>query len=125
MVRALALVAGLFGLLTIMSGGQALFGGAEARAAVGAYVPFVLWFNFVAGFAYLVAAYGMGRGRAWARGLAGAIPAATLAVFVLFGIAVALGVPFEARTVGAMILRSTFWLAVTALLWRNAPVPTS
>jgi len=125
MVRGLALLAGVFGLLTIISGGRALFGGAEARAAVGAYVPFVLWFNFLAGFAYLAAAYGMAFGRRWAFGLAGTIAAATLAVFVLFGVAVALGVPFEARTVGAMILRSAFWLTVVVLLRRNSSPSTS
>ena len=54
-----AIVAVLFGALTIFSGGRALFGGAEARAAVGAAVPFVLWFNFLAGFAYVAAGVGL------------------------------------------------------------------
>ncbi len=44
-----AVVAVIFGLLTIFSGGRALFGGAD----MGAVVPFVLWFNFLAGFAYV------------------------------------------------------------------------
>ena len=46
-----AIVAIVFGVLTVVSGGRALFAGAEARAAVGNAVPFVLWFNFLAGFA--------------------------------------------------------------------------
>ena len=41
-----AIVALLFGALTILSGGRTLFGGLEARAAMGDAVPFVLWFNF-------------------------------------------------------------------------------
>ena len=44
-MRAIGIAAILFGVLTILSGGQALFGGEAARAAVGAAVPFVLWFN--------------------------------------------------------------------------------
>jgi hypothetical protein len=40
-LRIAAGVAVLFGLLTIVSGGRALFGGPEARAAVGNAVPFV------------------------------------------------------------------------------------
>jgi hypothetical protein len=44
-----------FGLLTIKEGGTVLFGPADARRAAGNYVPFVLWFNFLAGFAYVVA----------------------------------------------------------------------
>lgn len=43
-----AIVAVLFGILTVLSGGRALFGNDTARAAVGNAVAFVLWFNFVA-----------------------------------------------------------------------------
>jgi hypothetical protein len=38
-----------------LSGGRALFGGAD----MGAVVPFVLWFNFLAGFAYVAAGLGL------------------------------------------------------------------
>ncbi len=31
-----------------------LFDGEAARTAAGAYVPLVLWFNFIAGFAYVI-----------------------------------------------------------------------
>ena len=44
-----AWVAIIFGALTVFSGGRALFGGAEAEAAVGNAVGYVLWFNFLAG----------------------------------------------------------------------------
>src|SRR3989338_8630474 len=53
-IRAISLVAVGFGLLTIKEGGMTLIGNEAARAAAGNYVPFVLWFNFVAGFAYVV-----------------------------------------------------------------------
>ncbi|MEZ4618290.1 MAG: hypothetical protein R2867_22630 [Caldilineaceae bacterium] len=53
-VRAMSIVAILFGLLTILSGGRTLFN-AEAQQLAGNYVPFVLWFNFLAGFAYVIA----------------------------------------------------------------------
>ena len=45
LVKSLAVVAVLFGLLTVLSGGRTLFGGEAARLAAGAIVPFVLWFN--------------------------------------------------------------------------------
>jgi len=41
-------IAIVFGVATLLSGGQVLFGNDAARAAAGAYVPFVLWFNFIA-----------------------------------------------------------------------------
>lgn len=113
-----AAVAILFGLATVFSGGQALFGDAEARAAVGDAVPFVLWFNFAAGFAYVLAGAGLAMRRRWAVGLAVAIAAATLLVFLAFGGHVLLGGAYEARTVGAMALRSLVWIAIAAVAVR-------
>ena len=49
----IAAVAVVFGLLTIKTGGAVLFIGGEFRQQAGNYVPFVLWFNFLAGFVYL------------------------------------------------------------------------
>lgn len=104
-----AIAAALFGILTLLSGGMALFG---SPAASGAVVPFVLWFNFLAGFAYIAAAYGLVSGRPWAGPLAVAIALSTLFVFAAFGVAVASGVPYEMRTVGAMAVRSAFWIVI-------------
>lgn len=47
-------------------------------------VPFVLWFNFAAGFAYVLAGIGLWRGAGWAPMLAIAIATATVAVFAAF-----------------------------------------
>jgi hypothetical protein len=51
-LRLCATFALVFGLLTIVSGSQGLFGGHQQKAALGNYVGFVLWFNFLAGFAF-------------------------------------------------------------------------
>ncbi len=108
----------VFGLATIVSGRQALFGGSAARAAVGQAVGFVLWFNFCAGFAYVLAGAGLLMQRRWAAWLAASIAAATSLVFVAFGVHVVLGGAFEPRTVGAMTLRSLVWVAITLLAFR-------
>lgn len=110
--RIAAIVAVLFGILTVLSGGRALFGGDTARAAVGDAVTFVLWFNFVAGFIYVLAGIGLFLWRWWAALLSAIIVIATLAVFAAFGWHVAMGGAFEMRTVAAMILRSGFWIAI-------------
>lgn len=114
-----AVVAVLFGLLTIRSGGAVIFGGDEARRAAGAYVGFVVWFNFLAGFAYVVAGVGLWARRRWAVQLAIAIVAATLAVFVAFGVHAAIGGAWEPRTAAAMVLRSTVWAAIAWVAWRR------
>lgn len=114
-------VAIAFGLLTVVSGGTTLLGALE----MGAVVLFVLWFNTLAGLAYVVAGLGLWQGRRWAYPLSLAIFAATLLVFVAFGLHVAQGGAFEMRTVYAMTLRSAVWGAIALvarqLLTRQAP----
>lgn len=117
-MRIAAWVAIVFGILTIFAGGRALFGGAEALAAVGDAVPFVLWFNTFAGFAYVAAGLGMFARRRWAAWLSAAIALATLAVFAAFGLHVAGGGAYEARTVGAMTLRTVVWLAIAVTTFK-------
>ena len=67
----MAVIAIAFGLVTIKEGGTVLFGNEAARTAAGNYVPFVLWFNFLAGFAYVIAGAGLWLQRRWARGAPG------------------------------------------------------
>jgi hypothetical protein len=102
--RAAGLAIG-FGLLTILSGGAALRGMAD----MGAVVPFVLLFNFGAGFAYVLAGALLWRNSRWAFPLALALFLSTAGVFAAFGLRVAQGGAFELRTVWAMTLRCLFW----------------
>lgn len=111
-------VAVIFGILTIVSGGMALFGGAAAQAAAGNVVPFVLWFNFLSGFAYVLAGVGIAMGRRWAVTLSIALAAAIAVVFALFGLHVYQGAAFEMRTVGAMSVRLLVWVAIAAVATR-------
>lgn len=110
----LALVAVAFGIVTIAVGGKTLFGGTQERVAAGDIVSFVLWFNFVAGFAYVVAGFGLFLWKRWAAQLSAAIAVATIAVFIAFGIHIFLGGAFEVRTAGAMVIRSAVWILIAA-----------
>lgn len=107
-----------FGLATLAEGGGVLFGSAQARAAAGNVVPFVLWFNFVAGFVYIAGGLATLRRRSVAIWIARALAAATLLVFAAFAVHVLTGGAHEPRTVVAMTLRSGFWLAQALLLPR-------
>lgn len=109
---AAAAVAVIFGLMTLVSGGGVLFGGAETRAAAGNYLPFVVWFNFCAGFAYVAAGVGLWLRRPWAAWLALLIAAATLLVLAAFAVHVLGGGAYETRTLGALILRLAVWTAI-------------
>lgn len=116
---AAAIVAILFGIVTIIVGGKTLFGTGPERAAAGHFVPFVLWFNFIAGFAYCVAGAGLLLWKRWATALTATIAFATLLVFAAFGVHIWLGREFEMRTVGAMTLRSLVWLAIAVAACRS------
>ena len=117
-LRVVALVAVLFGAATVWSGGNVLFG--SGASAAGNYVPFIVWFNFLAGFAYVAAGVGIWRGRAWATALAAALAILTALAVAAFGGYVAMGGAFEMRTVAAMTLRTVLWIAIAALLMRTA-----
>ncbi|RIK41389.1 MAG: hypothetical protein DCC55_12050 [Chloroflexi bacterium] len=117
-MSALAIVAILFGLLTIISGGRTLFD-TEVQRLAGNYVPFVLWFNFLAGFAYVVAGVGLWFWQRWAMWLSFAIAAATLIIFVAFGVQIWTGGSYEMRTVAAMGLRTITWLVIFVVAYRK------
>lgn len=114
-----ALLAVGFGLLTLRAGGNVLFGGEDARTAAGHYVPFVVWFNFIAGFGYVLAGIGLWRRRRWAAWLALVIAVATALVFAAFGVHVYTGGAYELRTVIAMSFRTALWAAIALLAWRR------
>ena len=116
-LRVVSLIAIAFGLLTLKEGGMTLSGDAQALAAAGAYVPFVLWFNFLAGFAYVTAGVGLWMQRRWAVWLAVAIAVATALVFIAFGVHAASGGAYAERTVFAMSLRLLIWTAIAGFAW--------
>ena len=120
--KIIALIFGLlaigFGAMTIKSGGFALFGGIEGKEFAGKYVPFVLWFNFIAGFFYVISGIGITLRTKWALKLSFALATFTLLVFIVFGVHIFLGNPYEMRTVGAMTVRTVFWTFISVSLMK-------
>jgi len=104
------LIALVFGALTIKSGGAVIFFDGPARQAAGHYVNFVVWFNFIAGFFYILAGLGFLLNKPWTTKLATAIAIATLLIFSVFAVHILLDGLYEMRTVMAMTIRSTIWV---------------
>ncbi len=104
-----SVVAVLFGLLTIKTGGSVLFGPESAKLAAGNVVDFVLWFNFLAGFLYVIAGIGLWMEKVWAVWLAGLIAIMTALVFLALTVHISGGGLYENRTIAAMTLRFTLW----------------
>ena len=118
--RPIAAIALIFGVMTLFSGASVLFGPNEARALAGNYIGFVVWFNFLAGGFYVVAAIGLWLGKPWAGRLAALIALGTALVALAFAIVVLGGRDFEMRTVGALGLRFAFWAAIARFATRQA-----
>ena len=109
-----ATFAALFGALTVKAGGNALFGDG---AAGGNYAPLVIWLNFLDGFAYIAAAIGLSFEQRWAAWLALCLAGLTVVASGAFGVYVASGGAFEARTLWAMMARSVTWIGIALLAW--------
>ena len=125
--KLMSLIAVVFGLVTIKAGGMVLFTEGEAHQAAGDYVPFVLWFNFLAGFAYITAGIGLWLQRSWAALLAMLIVVFTVLVFIALGVHIYAGGAYEMKTVGAMSIRSIIWMGialVTYLIRRHRSAST-
>lgn len=114
-----AIVAILFGLLTIKSGGSVLFTDGEARQAAGNYVSFVLWFNFLAGFFYVATGIGIWLQKPWSATAATIIAVLTALIFAALGVYILNGGESEQRTTIAMALRTLVWTIIAITSWRQ------
>jgi uncharacterized membrane protein (DUF2068 family) len=112
-------IAIMFGLLTLKAGGSVLFIDGTAREEAGNYVPFVLWFNFSAGFVYIMAGSGLWLQKHWAMWMSIFIAVATLAVFAMLGIYILNDGEYETRTIAAMSLRTTVWTLIAIFTYRK------
>lgn len=117
--RPAAIAAAAFGMATLFAGGATLFGPQDGTGEAGMIVPFVLWFNFLAGFAYLAAAHALFQWKSWTLPAALAIAAATTLVALLFVGHALSGGAFSWRTPGALLLRASFWGALAWAVWRR------
>jgi len=112
-LRILSVIAVVFGLLTLKAGGSVIFNIGSARQVEGNFVPFVVWFNFLSGFFYIAAGIGLWLQRRWAVTLSIALVISISITYIVFGIHVLNGGPYEMRTVYAMALRTFVWAVIS------------
>lgn len=108
-----AVVALIFGTVTIIRGGSVLLDLGGARAAVGHIVPIVLPLVFLTGFLYVAGGIGLLRRARWSP----AVFLVALVLLVVAGMGLFLhlrqGLPYEVRTTRALPVRTL----VTVLLY--------
>ncbi len=125
-VNFIVIIAFVFGGLTLFSGGSVLFLDGQARADAGDYVPFILWFNFIAGFFYIAASMGIFTWKKWGVTLSWLIFITTIIAFIGLAGHIITGGNFEIRTVVAMVLRTSVWLVIALVVgkaWKNYTAP--
>ncbi len=118
-LRVIAIFSIVFGLMSIMAGGSVLFVDGAVREALGSYVAFVVWFNFVSGFFYLAAGVGLFTRKKWVFGLAALFSIQTLIVLLLFAMTVVTGIDYEPRTFVAMVLRLIIWITIATVAYKT------
>ncbi|MCP4294892.1 MAG: hypothetical protein GY786_04740 [Proteobacteria bacterium] len=111
----------IFGLLTIISGGSVLFAGDTIQNLAGNYIGFVVWYNFVAGFFYVLAGMGMWIGSRWTFWIPVLIVAAALVVALFLGLHIFNGGSYEMRTVIALSFRTAVWVFLARFTYLNTP----
>lgn len=99
--------------MTLKEGGSVVFNIGNARVVNGNFVPFVVWFNFLSGFIYLLASWGLYKRKEWTKKLGISMIILILCVFIFFVIHIASGGLYEKRTVYAMIFRTLTWMFIT------------
>lgn len=108
-----ALIAGLFGIASVMAGGRILLGLGDAGYAV---VKPVLVFNTTMGLVYLLAAILILRDVERGRLLAVVIAVVNVAVLLWIAARRAGGGVVATETLAAMTLRSVVWIGIAAAL---------
>ena len=102
----------LFGLLTVFMGGSVIFDLFGIRAIEGNYVLFVVWANWICGFLYLIAAYGLVKQKRWTSKLLFAAFLLLAITFAAFIMHIQSGGIYERKTIFAMTFRTMITLAI-------------
>ena len=109
----------VFGLMTVVSGGKALFTdvGLQTRGNI---VPLVLWFNFIAGFFYVIAGIHTYRLKNCVKKLSVLLAVTNVAVFIYLLSHIFQGQLYETRTLVAMSIRTSLWVFLSFYFFKSS-----
>lgn len=118
MLKISAIVLTLFALITLFMSGSVIFDLFGIREKEGNYVLFIVIANFISGFIYLIAAYGLFFGRTWTTRLL--VFATSMLTISFVGLIwhISSGGIYEQQTVKAMLFRIAITAVFAGLSWR-------
>jgi hypothetical protein len=113
-----ALVLTLFAMITVFMSGSVIFDLFGIREKEGNYVLFIVIANFISGFIYLIAAYGLFFGRTWTTRLL--VFATSILTISFVGLIwhISNGGIYEQQTLKAMLFRIAITAVFAGLSWR-------
>lgn len=117
-IKYLTYFAILFGVLTIFSGGQNLFNENVIKTQ-GNIIPVVLWFNFMAGFLYILTGLCVLKRKKIALRLSAFLSSMNIVVFLYLLNHIYSGGAYEVRTLVAMSFRTLFWFSFFITITRS------
>lgn len=112
-----AIIISLFGLITLFMSTSVIFDLFGIREKEGNYVLFVVISNFIAGFLYLFAAYGLFTEKTWTAKLLLITTTILVVSFVGLLIHANTGGIYEQKTITAMLSRITITGVFTGISW--------
>lgn len=113
-----AIILMLFALITVFMSGSVIFDLFGIREKEGNYVLFIVIANFICGFLYLIAAYGLFAGKKWTTRLLLASTAILLLGFAGLLWHINIGGVYEQQTIKAMLFRISLTILFTGISWR-------
>ena len=113
-----AIILTLFALITLFMSGSVIFDLFGIREKEGNYVLFIVISNFICGFLYLMAAYGLFVGKKWTTRLLLASTAILLLGFAGLLWHINTGGIYEQQTIKAMLFRISVTILFTGIAWR-------
>lgn len=113
-----AILLTLFALITVFMSGSVIFDLFGIREKEGNYVLFIVIANFISGFIYLIAAYGLFFGRTWTTRLL--VFATSILTISFVGLIwhISSGGIYEQQTLKAMLFRIAITAVFAGLSWR-------
>lgn len=108
----------VFGIVTIFAGGNALFT-ESGKLAAGKIIPLILWYNFIAGFFYIMAGFAMFKQKSIAIRLSMLLANSAFAIYFALLMHIFDGKEYEMRTLYAMTFRTFYWIAIAIITFKS------
>lgn len=112
-----AFILAAFGGLTVFMSGSVILDLFDIRAKEGNYVPFIVWTNQLAGWAYLVAVYGFITKQKWTFRILLSVLIVLVIAFIGLKMHINAGGIFEEKTVKAMMFRMTITAVMAGIAY--------